>query len=261
MMGTHISRRDFLKSAGISSLGMMILPAAYSDAGRIVSYDDAVMDSGLRQGYLDHALEKSDKRFSYVEALDYRHEDPVDFAVNRRFTEAEIEEGIHVAGRVLRRLQNSFAYIFADPPDFGKHKKSTVFVFGKLFDELYEEEAKLTLDHENFHCRDIYAGMSIKSRDIDASLLEPDVLECIMDLRAYNSVVEKLITLERMENECFYDMSLEFIEDSCSNYAAVYGYLTDMLKRGDISDYSSDVVREHLIEFGTWIKPEYRYRG
>jgi len=42
-----------------------------------------------------------------------------------------------------------------------------------------------------------------------------------------------------------------------------YGYFYDVLKtsmeKGEVSDYTRDVLSEHLVKMSEWIEPEFRY--
>jgi hypothetical protein len=256
-----MKRREFLGKSLAASSGLLLAPYVIAKTRKRLCYSDAVEDPEKRQEYLDHLLEKYDRRFSYIGSIDYRQEEPLQFAIKIMISDAEIEDGAIMSAADFLRLENSYAYVIADTENFGKQLKSCVFVFDSLFDRLIEEEAKLTMDHENFHCKDIYNGMSINGYDIDASLLETGVLNGIMDLRAYHYVLEKIITRTRIDGNSFLDdIREDFIMNNNEKYGNVYTHLIGILKNGEISDYSSDVVRNHLKEFDTWIKPKCRYK-
>jgi hypothetical protein len=92
--------------------------------------------------------------------------------------------------------------------------------------------------------------------------LSETVVPPLMELRAYFSDINRIATAAKNNDVAvFSDMSEDYMDSIAANYSSFYGRLRTMMADGTLNGYSSDVVREHLLSMGEWLKPERRYNG
>lgn len=244
----NISRREFLYTSLLSSMGLLSscgsikLVQSLIDPGEIIYYSDATKNPEVREEYLHLVLERNNRMLKYIGELTYQ-EDPMLICNDKE------------------RMERLYALVFKDPYDFGKGKKSEVYVFPKLFDKLREKESKFCLTHEDTHCGNICDGIESGGYAVDATLLAPETLDELLELRAYYSTREAMFVMAT-HDRTYFDKNVRpgFVNEMCEQYGKYYTGLKTKLEEGRLGDYDADVVREHLLEFDRWIKPDYRYR-
>lgn len=251
----NISRREFLYTSLLSSMGLLSscgsikLVQSLIDPGERIYYSGAIKNPEVRDKYLRQVLERNEKMLTYIGELTYQ-EDPMLLSNDYR------------TGIGKERMERAYATVFKNPYNFGKGKKSEVYVFPKPFDELLEEEFKFCLKHEDNHCMNICEGVEIGGYAVDTTLLTLGILDELLELRGYYSTREKMFNMATLERT-YFDKNVRpcFVNEMNGQYGNFYAGLKTKLEEGKLGDYDADVVREHLLEFDRWIKPEYRYRG
>jgi hypothetical protein len=158
-------------------------------------------------------------------------------------------------------LNYSFVFIPA-AEEFGLGKKSEVYVFPFAFENLFENELRLSLFHEDSHCRDIAKGMKISGSNVDVKMLDSSAIKPLLEMRAYHSDMKRIRTAQTMDDQDVIGNVREaYIGDVIlRNYGHFYDVLKTSLEEGAVSDYTGDVLKEHLIKMSEWIDPEFRYK-
>jgi len=191
-----------------------------------------------RQQYLDELLIAEKSFFPYINRLNY---------VRRIFP-----RNLH---------DHVYAFIETKNSDYAKSKKSEVNIMPKIFNKLSEEEFKMVLHHENQHCRDFFEGIKIKEEGVDIFRLRYSVHYAILELRAEHARQDFLYWLFKNKRDTlFRNVSLEFIVESEEMYTSSYFELLNLFTIGLLTDYERRASEKHLLNFGSWLKEEYRYK-
>lgn len=254
-----MNRRSFLRTSSAAAAGLLIPSDIFGKEPK-VSYSSAIADPDLRQNFLDHTYDDSGNFLKYVKKLTYQ-DDPLSFAVMNiiNVMSSASDSGVAEVYIDSDKLRNAFTYVFIGLEDYGKGEKSEVFVFSKPFKELWEGELRVCLQHENVHCMDAFQGIVFGENIADPSLLENDVLNGIMELRAYYMNMKEFYrAYSALGEELFDNVRLTFIDNMEDEYISNYSFLNGRLNEG-IGVYSSAVVRDHLRELGGFMPPDMRY--
>ena len=191
-----------------------------------------------RQKYLDELLIAEKNLFPYISRLNYV----------QRISPKNLHDGV-------------YAFVDAEKSDYAKKKKSEVNIMPKVFSKLSEEEFKMVLYHENKHCRDFFEGIKVGGEYLDIFRLRYSVQDMILELRAEHARQDMIYWVFKNQREAFSkDVSLEFVIESEDMYITSYFVLKNLLMVGRLSDYERQAVEKHLLNFGSWLRDEYKHK-
>ncbi|MBI2630127.1 hypothetical protein HYW76_03420 [Candidatus Pacearchaeota archaeon] len=258
-----MSRREFLGMLIFSGVSLFGNPLAKSEEQANLSledYSNAANNPEKRQEYVNRLLKENGKLWQYAACLKYE-ENPKQFAIGKMIEYAmqKRDEKVTIIQIDGERIRNSYAYVVRDIEDFGKKKKSEVYVFPKLFDKLQKDEADIVVYHENVHCKDIFEGIILGNKKIDARKLESS-LDTILELRAGYYQLEHIFSTGMKQKKDFLKrVRLPFIQEREGEYVRAYMELKALMEN-KLSEEEKMAVREHLLNFGKWIKPSSQYK-
>ena len=222
-----------------------------------LTFENAKNNTKIRQAYLGQILEDN-KGNSFIAELAYE-ENPKMFAIKKMIEYGldKKEKGLTVMHIDGEKLQNAYAYVISEPSEFGKKKKSTAYVFPKIF-ELTGDEFAIVLSHENKHAKDIYDGIKLGKETFDAEKLT--MYEEILELRASYAILDCLLKISQGQGKEFLEkVRLSFIQEREGEYVSAYNNLKNALESDDLKSYEADVVKKHLFALDQWIEADKKY--
>lgn len=217
----QISRRNILKVAGFLTLETILaggctagVATSSLDSG-IITFEQAKADKDNRKGYRTKYVEQIFQRLkpeygAYIEEIVYDGEqkgllnEAHDYA-NEAFKNESEEFRREVAEREVKKSRNEGARTWRVQNQIGTHKKSKIFVFDGIFDdvvvntksgEIYSKATEETflsdLFHEKVHAEGHFNGVSFLGGKITSKNIgEYNFFPLIDEIEAYTRQVER----------------------------------------------------------------------
>jgi len=213
-----------------------------------VSYEAVQKDRNnhkLRQQYLDQIFKELSRDLRYIKNLFYVN----DYAkiknslllAEYKKLHPDVDHLIIWHRKANNIISNSLMFIVCFAESFGCRTFYQVNISPTALDKLTELEFIYSLYHENFHCRDIYNGITIKGTDIDLGRLSPGLYKPIVEVRAYYYQLKNISSIRILMGESFEkQIRTKYLVNMIENYYWHKNYLKN-LDKSKLNDYTNEV--------------------
>lgn len=209
-----------------------------------ISYDNAIKNVSLRQGYIDQHFGRSlpyfvsnvvydpDNRRAINHLESFLSEDYIDEEM-LVMMKKDLSESISITTHLMR--------IFLSSEIFGKKIKQPIFVTRRAFEKYNEREFRKALeDHEFIHAEDLFYGVRIGDVLINfenSHNLQQNTINAVFDLRALHNQM-KVSALKGEEPD-------EIFLQAMRGFVIYYQMLKDVKPQNDLERY----VRGNQLEY------------